>query len=600
MLRKLFLRELIKSTVAHAGIYASFRIALFFADLIAAKRNLIQSGDAAFFGNYLIAGLVASGLVSGERSFPADFKGGRYFFLVSLPIPRSRIWLALSLSRLIGVLVLLPIILITLPIPLSKYSRELGMPLSLAVSCFACAYLVAFAGGLFSALALRRELMIYLAGLTLLGTIIAVLGRIFLYVSMERFVLPSLLAFAVILASLSRRSFVDGDFGDPRRNVRRHLALGISTIIFLVAALFLARLNERWDFSFGSTGEGRALSGDGKVLAVASSLVDRQIDQRLQFLSLESGFVEKERRIRGISQVLWFDPWRAFNVVAWDWAEELNPESSHGRISEWTRFSKSGKLISRRRLVGHVTLHKLISGHLLVIIQNDSRGRGYIAGRDDKHLQFVLGGPLGDDDLPHVDQIDGGDRVIFFFGKLGEPRKRIVWDLNVQGVPVERYEVPEDVGWIDADKLVAASRRHVPILSSLRHPWEIDINPLSLAYVSKVSGASTVTVSSDFTGCIATSPVCQKGERGLVRIYPTSSWERTVVETFCIKNWRQRKRYWLHGLRSGAMTELKGLPEDSDLIPPGPDGSLVWWTPSGEIWRSVSGGQPYRVGSDAD
>jgi hypothetical protein len=613
MLRKLFLRELIKSAVAHAGIYASIRIALFFADLIAAKRNLIQTGDATFFGSYLLAGLVASGLISGELSFSAAFKAGHYFSLISLPISRSRIWFTLSLSRLSGALVVLPVAFITIPPLLDGLRREFGVHrVPLAVAFLVSAYVMFFSGGLALTLTLRRKLIVYVWGLPFLALVVSALMEIVPYdMSKDRaffLLVPSLLAFAVILTASSHRSFVEGEFCNSRQGVRRHFTLGMSTIAFLVIALLLARnetiarLGERWDFSLNWTGSEGAISGDGKVLAIVSFLDHRSSINRLQLWDLESGRVVSEKYIRGISQVVWSDSGQDFNLVAWNLSIENSLGFSGDQTSEWYRISRSGDLIARRRLLGQVTVHELISGRLLLVVQNDGLGRGYIADGDKKTLRLIFEGPLSEFPPPILERIDGRDRVTFYLGRPRESIKIIVWDLNFKGIPIRHYEMPDSPGgwWFSYEHLVA-SRRGVPTLVGLRNPWKVAVSPLALAHVSEVSGVPTVTFSFDLIGCVATAPVCQKNEEGMVQFRSTLGRERAVVEVLCQnRDAVNRRRYWLQYPRSGSMTELKGLPEDSSLIPPGQDGSLLWWTPSGEIWRSVSGKQPYRVGSDMD
>jgi hypothetical protein len=351
MLRTLFLRELRKSWLAHASLFAAVIGTVTLLEYAFARGGPPSPDDQLQLSNWLLASLVMSGLISGERCFSKTFKEGRYPFLLTLPRPRARIWLAYLGGRLTGALAALPVLLL----------RWFAAPLSVAMSwplliSALAVYLVYFLGGAAFALALQKELLVYLLGLPLLTGLILLLSSCAFY-GFVPFVVPTLpeylsdvscgsLLLALIWAVVAERAFCRGEVHLGRRAAQTITEVGLASATFAGLAVIvfsstsLAAFRDEWqpyplngtnltvyrgeqplmrsdveaDFPYPT--DTRPVSSDGRFLFIYQQLRERSLFSRIAVVDLKNGRSSSSMERPGIHQISWSASGNVLNVLA--------------------------------------------------------------------------------------------------------------------------------------------------------------------------------------------------------------------------------------------------------------------------------------------
>jgi len=104
MRRALFAREFRSALVPNLVTAGAILATLVVLERLYGLR-LGKAEDVRAFTDFaLLIGLVLSGFISGERCFPSELKESRIFFLSSLPISRSWVWLVIVSARLLAAL----------------------------------------------------------------------------------------------------------------------------------------------------------------------------------------------------------------------------------------------------------------------------------------------------------------------------------------------------------------------------------------------------------------------------------------------------------------------------------------------------------------
>jgi ABC-type transport system involved in cytochrome c biogenesis permease component len=315
MLCALFLREFRKSWLAHAGLFAAaFGTATLLEYAISGGGRPQLESELAL-SRLLLAGLALSGLVSGERCFSVAFKEGRYSFLLTLPEPRSLIWFAYLGGRLIGALAAMPIILLVRSSLLLRglSSPESSFEKSILIAALAV-YIVYFLGGVVLALAVHKEVLVYLIGLPIFSALLGLLALSASYgfddisfLESSRFLYESSLGslvLALVTAALAKRAFCRGELHLRRRAAQTLAECGLASAAFAAMTLIifssftLSALRDEWQPVPRGNKPGSdylayesPVSTGGRFLFIRQQLRERSRFTRLAVVDLESGLV---------------------------------------------------------------------------------------------------------------------------------------------------------------------------------------------------------------------------------------------------------------------------------------------------------------------
>jgi len=405
MLRALFLQELRRSWLAHAGLFAVVFGTATLVERALTRENPLSPDDETFLAILLFAGILLSGLISGERCFPATFKEGRYAFLLTLPRPRGGIWLAYLGGRLIGALAALPVLLLAGPSLLLRWlapwdSRFLIAALSV--------YLVFFLGSATLALALRKEILVYLIGPPLLTGLLAFLA----YNTSYSYALSDLedssrylrtlpwgsIPLALAWTAVSLRAFCRGEIHLGRRTARTLAEAGLASaalfglVIIAFSSSKLAAVGANWSpadpnlFWLPNQADSRPVSADGRFLFIHQRIRERLVFTRLAVVDLESGSTTRWMERSGIYQISWSASEAVLNVLA----ANTTPADCLGipcqGSTSWYRLSPDLRVLSIRTFPGTGFLRQLGDGLLLVTQQ---WGTGQIYRLSDRDGSFA-------------------------------------------------------------------------------------------------------------------------------------------------------------------------------------------------------------------
>ncbi|MES1245517.1 MAG: hypothetical protein ABUT39_28185 [Acidobacteriota bacterium] len=430
MLLALFLREFRKSWAAHAGALVAIAGTAMLLDYALARGGLPNPEEQLELNNWLLAGLVASGLISGERCFSKSFKEGRYPFLLTLPRPRTKIWLAYLGGRLIGALAALPVFLLRwLTSPLPEETSWLLLVTGLAI------YLVYFLGGTALSFAFQKEILVYLIGFPLFTTLLLLLDASAFYsfasgappLSNPRFLLDVLtgaLLLAFFWAIVAHRAFCRGELHLGRRAAQTFAEAVLGSIVFasLTAIVFsstsLIALGDEWQPSPGGDksdspylGDVLPVSADGRFLFIHQRLKKRPVFTRLGVIGLTSGRLMGWLEKPGIHDLSWSASGAVLNVLTTDNA----PIDCWGFLCEgatsWYRLSPDLHVLSVRKFPGAGFLYQLAEGGLFLITWHERTGTVYQLSDQDGDVRKILASEL--DGFPQVWSLGTGSVVVF-------------------------------------------------------------------------------------------------------------------------------------------------------------------------------------------
>lgn len=372
----------------------------------------------------LLAGLVLSGFISGERCFPAEFKKSQILFLHSLPISRTWAWLVIVSARLLAGLASM-VIVATLRRPLLM-RLYFGKFFWLGIALVLTAYIFFFSAGTLFALLFRRTFVSYVAGATLLGILLTETFFSSLYtvqwpkLKILSF-LPlgstidvplfssflSLFLFSSLL--LSWRFFVHGEVGNRKNWVRNQFLFGITATAylgFLFCAASSTKLASAWRtwesldrdrLNFYSNVLASPLFGvspNGRYLFVLESLHGRPFIVRVNIVDTQTGHVTYRSVYRGVGWVFWSGQGDVLNLLVLN----NSPLDRWGYLVEgtvdWIRISPEGREISKLRLEDVEEVQILERGRALAVLQEGGLGRVDLLDGSSGQSSEVVHAPL--------------------------------------------------------------------------------------------------------------------------------------------------------------------------------------------------------------
>ena len=404
MRRALFTREFRSALLPNLVTIGAILATLVVVERVYGLRLGKTEGIREFIDFVLMAGLVTSGLISGERCFPAELKESRILFLSSLPISRSWVWLSIVSARLLAALISLALaVALRRPMLTFPESGLAWMKTGLVATLVLFAYLLFFSGGALSALLFRRTLFSYIAGFTILGILLVETFFSCSYVSSVPPVvfanltqLPdpspqpwtpaflSLLLTSFLLGSW--RLFVQGEIGNPKRRTRNQLLFGMAMAAYLcvlfcvMASPRIVSAGSNWNTgsllsSAPDHGIPYSISPDGRYLAVAESTDDRPFLFRVSIVDTQTGHVLGRSVVEGVNRVYWSSSGDILNLVALN----NSPLDRWGYLApatvDWLRLSPDAREISRRRLQGATRMAILAVGRCLAVREEGGQGR---------------------------------------------------------------------------------------------------------------------------------------------------------------------------------------------------------------------------------
>jgi hypothetical protein len=432
MLHTLFFRELRRAWLGHAGLLVAVIATITLLERVFSRGEPPNPEDELFLSRALLAGLVISGLVSGERCFSKTFKEMRYPFLLTLPRRRGAIWLSYLGGRLAGALTALPVLLlrwIVVPRP-----DEMSGPLLISALT---AYLVYFLGGAVLALALNKELLVYLLGFPFLTTLLLLLTSSAAYgfdpvvragslQENHRFLLDTAagsLLLSLIWTAVAQRAFRRGEFHVGSRMAQTLAEAGLASIAFAVLTVLtfsstnLAAFRDEWQpvspgagFRTPYPNSTRPVSANGRFLFIYQQLHERPLFTRLAVVDLKTGNLSGWLERPGIHQVSWATSGAVLNVLATD----NTPMDCLGLpckgSSSWYRLSPDLHVLSARRFPG-VGFFRQFHGGLLLVTRQEGTGRIFLLSDQDASFRRILTSEVDDD--PQAWPLDRGAVVVF-------------------------------------------------------------------------------------------------------------------------------------------------------------------------------------------
>lgn len=365
MLRALFLREFRRSWLIHAGLFAAI-----FGMVTVLEYAFTQWMESALGSErqrsfLLVLGIIFSALISGERCFSTVFKEGRYHFLLTMPTPRGSIYFAYTGGRLLGALAALPVI------PLARPGLLLWGSFSSYLVLVLDFYLVYFFTGAALALAVRKEVLVYLLGFPLaicLSFLLSSSARWGFDKSIDVWVeIPKVvyrlslgsLVLALVEAAWARRAFCRGELFLQRRNARALAEGGLTFAAFAALTIFassnssLAALDDEWQ---PATPAGiypyhvHPVSPDGRFRFIFQQLRLQKSFKRLAVVDLKSGLLSSWFERSGLHQISWSPSGNVLQVMATNDTplDCLGPPCDGS--TTWYRLTPDLQVLSAQRL----------------------------------------------------------------------------------------------------------------------------------------------------------------------------------------------------------------------------------------------------------
>jgi hypothetical protein len=451
MRRALFLREfrsaLVPNLVTVGAILATLVVLEWFFG-----RRLGKAEDVRdFIDVALLAGLVVSGFISGERCFPSELKESRMLFLSSLPIPRTWAWLMIVSARLLaGLASLALVITLRRPLPaLQDSGNLLRLDVGLVAVLPVFAYFLFFSAGSLFALLFRRTLFSYAVGLLVLGFLLieTVFSCSYITVSPttlaglanvpdpnpQPFILVFLVLFSLASLLLSLRFFANGEIADFKRRIRNQAIFAVTAVAYLSVVLFFAS-NTKFA-SIGSTSKLAifwrealtcGVSSEGRYLFIFESLDHRPFLIRVNIVDTHTGRVAGQSIYGGSKWGFWSDHGDVLNLLALN----NSPLNRWGYLIpgtlDWIRLSPDARELSKLQLKGIEEAQILSGGRALVVLREDSQARVLLldgtSGRSSEIIRASVDGKI-----KVVVQEDGLAALVYFDNVV---LKRRAWAID--------------------------------------------------------------------------------------------------------------------------------------------------------------------------
>lgn len=465
MRRALFAREFRSALVPNLVTVGAILGALVALEKLYGLRLGAPEDVRLFIDITLLAFLVVSGLISGERCFPAELKESRIFFLSSLPVSRTWTWLAIVSARLLAALASIAFaVVLRRPLLVFPYSgNRLWWGIALTLS----AYMLFFSAGTLFALVFRRTFVSYVGGFILLGILLiqtffsssyatlwpmlAVLSRAPTPTDLPPE--PSLPVFLSLLMLssflLSWRFFVQGEIGNSKRRIRNQFLFGITITTYLgfvfctASSTKLASAWRTWKpFDMEWIATYKTLFGDspygvspnGKYLFVFESLSGRPFMFRVNIVDTQTGRVTYRSVYAGARWGYWSSQGDILNLIV------LNNSPldrwgylTHG-TADWIRLSPEGQEISKLRLKGLEEATILAGGRALAVLREGDLARINLldgtSGQSSEMVQALLDG--------NVVVREEGTATLVYFDNVLLPRKAWIIDSLAREVRASR------------------------------------------------------------------------------------------------------------------------------------------------------------------
>jgi hypothetical protein len=467
MRRALFAREFRSALVPNLVTAGAILATLVVLEHLYSLR-LGKAEDIRHFTDFaLLIGLVLSGFISGERCFPSELKESRIFFLSSLPISRSWVWLLIVSARLLAAVasLVLTVALRRPQLAPTDSGNLLRLDIGLVIAALVLsAYVLFFStGGLF-ALLFRRTLFSYVAGFLVLGLLLietlfsisysmapthpGVLSIIPMFFLGDAPPPPRTAAFLsalmVLSVLLSWRFFIRGEIANPKRRIRNQLLFGIAATAYLgfvfcvESSPKLTSIGGTWkeidDYFVLRGGTSHGVSPDGRYLFVLESLDRRPFIARVSIVDTRTGRTTGQSIRRGIYRAYWSgsDRGDVLNLAVLN----NSPLDRWGYLIpgtvDWIRLSPEAQEISKLRLREVQAVAILAGGRAVAVLQEGDQGRVNLldgaSGRSSEMMRAPLDGEV-------VARGDGQAALIYFKNVL-LPRRAWVIDSLVHEVRV--------------------------------------------------------------------------------------------------------------------------------------------------------------------
>jgi hypothetical protein len=452
MRRALFAREFRSALVPNLATVGAILGTLMVLERLYGSRLGKAEDIRAFSDAALLAGLILSGFISGERCFPTEMKESRSFFLSSLPISRTWVWLAIVSARLLAALTSLSLaIALRRPSLVLPDSRLLRLNVGLVAALIVFGYILFFATGTLFALLFRRTLFSYAVGFPALGILLTetLLSSSYLTAfpnlmfgslggisdSLPHVSVTIFLSLLLVLMLLwSWRLFVRGEINNPKRRMSNQLLCGATAAVYLgfmfcvSASPSLASAGSFWSTGAGffpqAHGIPYSVSPDGRYLVVFETSIDRTFLFRVNILDTQTGHVTGRSVLKGVNCAYWSNRGDVLNLVV------LNdsPLDRWGYLTpatvDWVRLSTKAREISRQRLPGIQQLEVLEGGRGIAVLQEGDEGRVVLLDGASGRLSQVMRAPFNG----RADIQPSGSEALVYFDNVGWPRR--AWAVN--------------------------------------------------------------------------------------------------------------------------------------------------------------------------
>jgi hypothetical protein len=493
MRRTLFAREFRSALVPNLVTVGAILATLVLLERLYGLR-LGKAEDVRYFTDFaLLAGLVVSGFISGERCFPAELKESRILFLSSLPISRSWVWLVIVSARLLAALASLALaVALRRPLVLLDSWDLLRLGIVLVALAFG-AYVLFFSAGTLFALLFRRTLCSYVAGFLILGILLGETLVSSFYSTVPPHPLrlaqipgPSdslypiqIVAFLSLLLVLSLllswRFFIRGEIGNPKRRIRNQILFGITATVYLgfvfygMSSARLTSVGSTWSAIsparfYRDHGMPYSVSPDGRYLAVFESLDHRPFMVRVSIVDTRTGRVTGQLVSEGVGWGYWSGHGDLLNLLVLN----NSPLDRWGYLVpgsvDWIRLSHEAREISKLRLKGVEEVKTLTGGRALVVLRESGQGRIIIlngaSGRPSEMVRAPLDGQM---------RVQGdGPAALVYFDNVLLPRRAWVVDSLAREVRAPRsapqtpYVLFGEASGTPAEAQAALRRRYPP------------------------------------------------------------------------------------------------------------------------------------------
>lgn len=500
MRRALFAREFRSALVPNLVTVGAILVTLVAVERLYGLRLGKAVEVHGFIDIVLLAGLVVSGFISGERCFPAGLKESRILFLSSLPISRTWAWLAIVSARLLAALASIALaVALRRPLLMPPYSEKF---LTLGIAVAFSAYLFFFSAGTLFALLFRRTFVSYIAGFAFLGFLLTETVFSSTYAtnlpalpllsinpthfadSVDVLLLFGCLSLFLFLAFLlSWRFFVRGEIGNPKRWIQNQFLFG-ATVAAYLALVFCAasstKLASAWSTWEPFGGERLnfyidvletspyGVSPNGRYLFAAEPLRGRPFIVRVSIVDIQTGHITCQSVYKGVGWVYWAGQGDVLNLVVLN----NSPLDRWGYLVkgtvDWIRISPEGREISKLRLKGVEEVQLLGKGRALAALREGSLGLVNLLDGTSGQSSTVVHAPLDG----YVTIRKDGPAALVYFKNVLLPRRAwvinsLAQEVRLSSSPLEPVYVLFGEAFGSPDEAQAAMlRRFAPPLTS--------------------------------------------------------------------------------------------------------------------------------------